>query len=57
MKNPGKVLRCRKGFRNAGKVLKMQEMFYKLVGKVLKLCERFYHRAKVGKVSKFQERF
>ena len=34
----------------------MQEGFWKLVGKVLKLWERFYHREKVGKVSKFQER-
>ena len=32
-------------------------MFCKLVGKVLKLWERFYHREKVVKVSKFQERF
>ena len=34
----------------------MQERFYKVVGKVLKLWERLYHREKVGKVSKFQER-
>ena len=34
----------------------MQERFFNLVGKVLKLWERFYHREKVGKVSKFQER-
>ena len=46
----------RKGFRNAGKVLKMQERFFKVVGKVLKLWERLYCREKVGKVSKFQER-
>ena len=47
---------CRKGLKNAGKVLKMQERFYKVVGKVLKLWERLYRREKVGKVSKFQER-
>ena len=35
----------------------MHERFCKLLGKVLKLWERFYHREKVGKVSKFQERF
>ena len=59
----GKVLKMqerfqkfRKGFKNAGNVLKMQERFYKVVGKVLKLWERLYHREKVGKVSKFQER-
>ena len=34
----------------------MQESFCKVVGKVLKLWERFYHKEKVGKVSKFQER-
>ena len=34
----------------------MQERFYKVLGKVLKLWERLYHREKVGKVSKFQER-
>jgi hypothetical protein len=34
----------------------MQERFYKVVGKVLNLWERLYHREKVGKVSKFQER-
>ena len=34
----------------------MQERFCKVVGKVLKLWERFYHREKVGKISKFQER-
>ena len=34
----------------------MQERFYKVVGKVLELWERLYHREKVGKVSKFQER-
>ena len=45
-----------KGFENAGKVLKMQERFYKVVGKVLNLWERLYRREKVGKVSKFQER-
>ena len=49
--------KCRKGFRNAGKVLEMQERFCKLVGKVLKMWERFYRREKVGKLSKFQERF
>ena len=48
--------KCRKGFKNARKVLKMQERFYKVVGKVLKLWERLYCREKVGKVSKFQER-
>ena len=46
LENAGKVLKGRKGFKNAGKVL----------GKVLKLWERFYRREKVGKVSKFQER-
>ena len=51
-----RFLKCRKGFNNAGKVLKMQERFHKVVGKVLKLWERLYHREKVGKVSKFQER-
>ena len=35
----------------------MQERFCKVVGKVLKLWERLYCREKVGKVSKFQERF
>ena len=34
----------------------MHERFWKVVGKVLKLWERLYHREKVGKVSKFQER-
>ena len=56
LENAGKVLKGRKGFRNAGKVLKMQERFYKVVGKVLNLWERLYSREKVGKVSKFQER-
>ena len=56
LENAGKVLKDRKGFRNAGKVLKMQERFYKVMGKVLKLWERFCRREKVGKVSKFQER-
>ena len=46
----------RKGFKNAGKGLKMQERFYKVVGKVLKFWERLYRREKVGKASKFQER-
>ena len=35
LENAGKVLKGRKGFRNAGKVLKIQEMFCKIVGKVL----------------------
>jgi hypothetical protein len=35
----------------------MQERFCKLVGKVLKMWERFNRREKVGKLSKFQERF
>ena len=48
--------KCRKGFKNAGKVLIKQERFCKVVGKILKLWERFYCREKVGKVSKFQER-
>ena len=56
MENAGKVLKDTKGIRNAGKVLKMQERFYKVVGKVLNLWERLYRREKVGKVSKFQER-
>ena len=51
LKNAGKVLECRKGFRNAGKFFKMQKRFCKIMGKVLKYQE------KVGKVSKFQERF
>jgi hypothetical protein len=42
LENAGKVLKGRKVFRNAGKVLKMQERFCKLVGKDLKLWERFY---------------
>ena len=46
-----------KGLRNARKFFNMQKRFCKLVGKVLKKWERFYHREKVGKVSKFQERF
>ena len=57
LENAGKVLKGRKGFRNAGKVLEMQERFCKFVGKVLKMWERFYRREKVGKLSKFQERF
>ena len=44
------ILKGRKGFRNAGKVLKMQERIYKVVGKVLRLWERLYCREKVGKV-------
>ena len=56
MENAGKVLKGRKGFKKTGKVLKTQERFYKVVGKVFKLWERLYHREKVGKVSKFQER-
>ena len=56
LENAGKVLKGRKGFRNAGKVLKMQERFCKVVGKVLKLWESLYRREKVGKVSKFLER-
>ena len=31
----GKVLKCRKHFKNAGNVLEMQERFCKLAGKVL----------------------
>ena len=58
LKNAGKVLEHRKGFRNAGKFFKMQKRgFCKLVEKVLRYRERFYRREKVGKVSKFQERF
>ena len=41
LEDAGKVLKRRKGFRNAGKVSKMQERFCKLVGKVSKFQERF----------------
>ena len=44
-------MKGRKGFKNAGKVLKTQERFYKVVGKVFKLWERLYCKEKVGKVS------
>jgi hypothetical protein len=37
----GKVLKCRKGFVNAGKVLKMQERFQKCRKCFVNLWERF----------------
>jgi hypothetical protein len=53
----GKVLFCWKGFRNAGKILEMQERFCKLLGNILEFWVWFYLRKKVGKVLEIQERF